>query len=444
MKSRLIDYLNTSNRMKWYNLPKWDHWEELATYLVMYPDDWCLQRKCWHVIHGDDIPCCPTCGSATQWKVPGRDKGYSRYCSEKCAATNTQTLEKRKATNRDRYGDEFAQRTPEVRDKIEKTLVERYGVTNPGQLNAREIPPPICAHCGATGTHFSEVTWQWRCVEQISDCPGYGRKISEALRGKKREGVFHENSNHVCDYGCGQAAHYELMTSGYDNSKWCCSPYYQECPSAKTHRSEIMIEKYKDDGVRQQFSTKMMATRRQVYGENCMRTGGSVFIKARRTMLDRYGVEHFAHTDAFRTMIRSDAWWDATRKGCYRNKDYVLPSGKVIKVQGYEDWACDDLLMHYQEQLLYFGKDVPSFRYNYMGRERLYHPDIYVPSEKLIIEVKSVFTFGDSFPRNNAKREAVIGNGYAFQYMIYDSNKHRFTEDEAHIEYNRYKATKAT
>lgn len=42
-----------------------------------------------------------------------------------------------------------------------------------------------------------------------------------------------ENFHHLCDYGCGQEAHFQLK-----NGKWCCSKSRNECPSIREKNSK--------------------------------------------------------------------------------------------------------------------------------------------------------------------------------------------------------------
>ena len=61
--------------------------------------------------------------------------------------------------------------------------------------------------------------------------------------------------------------------------------------------------------------------------------------------------------------------------------------------------------------------------YNY-GIKRRYFPDIYIPKENLIIEVKCEWTYSgrDNYLEvNMAKKEAVLNMGIKFMFMIYDN-----------------------
>jgi len=56
--------------------------------------------------------------------------------------------------------------------------------------------------------------------------------------------------------------------------------------------------------------------------------------------------------------------------------------------------------------------------YTFEGKHRRYYPDIFIPSENLIIEVKSLYTATQDVDRNNAKWEATKSAGYVFELLI--------------------------
>lgn len=144
-------------------------------------------------------PQCPVCGKPTTFL--SFSKGYSKYCSSKCAnndpekklkseqtclkkygtrissqseevrqkASRTcierygvdyhkQQLEKRKTTNLQKYGVEHGLSSPIVREKIKQTCLERYGVENilliPGQTD--KLKAGVMAKYGVENVMYSE------------------------------------------------------------------------------------------------------------------------------------------------------------------------------------------------------------------------------------------------------------------------------------------------
>lgn len=104
----------------------------------------------------------------------------------------------------------------------------------------------------------------------------------------------------------------------------------------------------------------------------------------------------------------------------FKYKDYIMPSGKTIRVQGYEPQALDILLKTYDENNICVHKGVPIIPYYLNDKRLMYYPDFFIPKENLIIEVKSEWTLNLHKETNDLKFEAVKSAGYNFKLMIMD------------------------
>ena len=102
-----------------------------------------------------------------------------------------------------------------------------------------------------------------------------------------------------------------------------------------------------------------------------------------------------------------------------KSKEYTFPSGKVEKVQGYENFAVDILLNSYTEQELKLSRiDVPEIWYEFKGKTRRYFADIYIPKDNLVIEVKSEYTYNKNRGKNICKALFTRKRGYNFELWI--------------------------
>lgn len=132
------------------------------------------------------------------------------------------------------------------------------------------------------------------------------------------------------------------------------------------------------------------------------------------TMIERYGVANATHApELFKKLQNSSFKW----------KQFTLPSGRVINVQGFETFALRDLVKVYDEKYIKAGrsaKDIPVISYTFDGKNKKYYPDIYISAENKIIEVKSVYTYNLHLKQNHAKRDACLDQGYKFEFMIYN------------------------
>jgi hypothetical protein len=94
--------------------------------------------------------------------------------------------------------------------------------------------------------------------------------------------------------------------------------------------------------------------------------------------------------------------------------------GKTFFYQGYELKALTRLLEEgYRVDDIVTAKgEVPKIIYFYKGKQHLYFPDIFIPKENRIIEVKSQWTYNRDLKRNKAKEKAAKVAGYKFEFMI--------------------------
>lgn len=107
-------------------------------------------------------------------------------------------------------------------------------------------------------------------------------------------------------------------------------------------------------------------------------------------------------------------------------RDYIFKSGRKEKIQGYEDRGIDLLLNTYNEDDIIINPfQLIKVFYLEDNKNHRYFPDIYIPKENLIIEVKSKYTYKGFigwYNTNLLKRQACLNAGYNFQFMIFDND----------------------
>lgn len=134
--------------------------------------------------------------------------------------------------------------------------------------------------------------------------------------------------------------------------------------------------------------------------------------KIKQTNLERYGVEY---------TFQNSELLEKGLKNAMRLKSYTMPSGDIRQVQGYEPFALDILIKTHLETDIKTGrKDVPRIPYRIDDKQHYYHPDIFIPSENKIIEVKSTWTY--TFKQSNIphKAAATKSAGYAYEIWVFD------------------------
>ena len=65
--------------------------------------------------------------------------------------------------------------------------------------------------------------------------------------------------------------------------------------------------------------------------------------------------------------------------------------------------------------------EVPVIWYEFEGKNRRYYPDIFIPSQNKLIEVKSSFSYQYEEAKNQAKKKACETAGFLFELKIYAS-----------------------
>jgi len=110
-------------------------------------------------------------------------------------------------------------------------------------------------------------------------------------------------------------------------------------------------------------------------------------------------------------------------KNSSKLKKYEMPSGKIVEVQGYEPFCLDELLNNRgipEDDIVVEFDKVPVIEYLWKGGTRYYYPDVFIPSQNKIIEVKSTYTYSLAPEKNEVKWETVAEQGYKMECLFYD------------------------
>lgn len=124
--------------------------------------------------------------------------------------------------------------------------------------------------------------------------------------------------------------------------------------------------------------------------------------KRKNTCLEKYGVENGGVISQF------------------KRKKYIWGCGEISWVQGYEPIILKEL----EEQGYTFNdiltdpQDMPEIIYIFNNIKHRYYPDVYIPKENKIIEVKSEYTLNKEWDKNQAKFKATKELGYDFKLEV--------------------------
>ncbi len=257
-----------------------------------------------------------------------------------------------------------------IAEKIKSTCLEKYGVSNPSK--SKEIKDRI----------------------KYSFEEKYGAGITNAMHIQSFKDKIKETN--IEKYGTDK-------------------PQLLEQFKKKT--DETNLEKYGIEHPQrlQSLKDKSAITCKERYGVSAPQKNKEIRQKSVNTCMEKYGVENSAQDSAIH---------EKTIKRMYRSKEYIFANGIKVTVQGYEPFAIDSLLKVYdQSEIMIETSSNPRISYrDDLNKYHYYFPDIYIPKDNLIIEVKSLYTYNKNTPRHLLKQQACLDAGYNFKFMIFDKD----------------------
>lgn len=160
-----------------------------------------------------------------------------------------------------------------------------------------------------------------------------------------------------------------------------------------------------------EFIEKQKQTMITNYGVGNAMQNPEVRARASQTCMDRYGVDNPQKVPEF---------YDKAQNA-FKKKDFTFPSGRIIRVQGYEPQALDILVQTYDENQIIADsrENIPVITYDFEGKSCKFYPDVFIPHKNKIIEVKSTYTYLSYEEKNQAKIAATTAQGYNLEYWIF-------------------------
>ena len=189
-----------------------------------------------------------------------------------------------------------------------------------------------------------------------------------------------------------------------------------QVPGVKEKKKATSMERYgfehpfQDPAVKEKYK----ATSMERYGFENPSQVPAVKEKYKETSMERYGVEN--------PMKNSEVSEKASHNA-YKAYDYNYPSGKTIRLQGYERFAIDDLLSENinEDDIITKRTEVPECFYkDSEGNIHRYFVDILIQSQKLCIEVKSTWTLDKNREKVVLTKKALEDLGYKCEIWVYN------------------------
>ena len=186
-------------------------------------------------------------------------------------------------------------------------------------------------------------------------------------------------------------------------------PYCEICSVIKMNEKikKTCMEKfgYENAGQMPEIKKKINDSYIKKYGMHPLKRK-EIISKRAATCLERYGGHPNQNAEV---QAKAEA-------NSYHYKDYMLPQGDIVRIQGYEGLALDELFQVYEEEDVVIGRGkVPTIVYYIDEVKHVYFPDIYVKSENKIIEVKSEWTLTLIKGNIEEKAHATVKAGYKYE-----------------------------
>ena len=214
---------------------------------------------------------------------------------------------------------------------------------------------------------------------------------------------FHTTENMVDKY-----KNTYISNTGYDH------PMHN--PTVVNTVTEKLREIYNDEIKSEKIREQTKQTNLKNNGVEFPMQSKKVQDKCKLTCIEKYGVEHPAQNEEIMQKMSKNA---------YKRKDYILSSGNIIKIQGYEHYALDELLQieNVDETDIIIGNSkVPEIWYeDKNNKQHRHYVDIFIQTQNRMIEVKSTWTAEKKKDCIFLKQEAGKKLGYKYEIWVYNS-----------------------
>ncbi|AHC54936.1 homing endonuclease [Tunisvirus fontaine2] len=387
------------------------------------------------------------------------------------------TLEKANVALRQKYGEKGPLGDPLVREKAAETRKKNGGKRKPqkeydGRNRLLKSMEMAKAHfsgkgCIMTGEYVDNKT----PVEYTCKCGSVGNVVSTKIVQKKNWVGCKDCSKERTKvknmevYGVDhpmKSKEFQEKTRATLRKKYDVDNALQS-QEIREKKNATMKERYGYEHSAQvpEIMEKIKTTTKNLYGVSCIfmtpenkektrqgklakfGPGGSmshpeIRLKVAQTMLKRYGKEHALQVPEFKEKLlntyrerfnadhpfHTDEVYSKVLKSCYKMKEFTFPSGRIVPYQGYEHFAILLLLNegHPEEDVVSCHENMMGFLYPDGETKRKYYPDLFVPSENLVVEVKSAWTYEktpEEKERVLTKLEACRKEGYNTRLLVF-------------------------
>ena len=298
----------------------------------------------------------------------------------------------------EKYGCEHQTKNKNVIDKMKKTNFEKYGCEYP--LQNKEIKEKV------KKTNLTRYGYEFHLH-------------NEDIKDKRNKTYFEKFGGHPSK---NDDVKNKIKKTNLQNCGFTSNLSSQE---TKEKIKQTNLDKYGVENIfqSQEFQEKIKQTNLLKYDVEYPMQSQETKEKSRQTCLKKYGVEHHSQSEEIMNNISNKA---------YKLKTYTFPSGRIDKIQGFENFGLDFLLNNEnlnEDEIKTGCKNVPTIWYNDdSGKKHRHYVDIFIPSQKRCIEIKSTWTAKKKQDSIYLKQNAAKELGYKYEIWVYDRKGNRVEE----------------
>jgi predicted nucleic acid-binding protein len=344
-----------------------------------------------------------------------KERNFRQLCKTGCYCKSHTELfrrEKTKKTSFEKFGVECPLQSKECRNKGKDTMLKLYGVEN--ALQSEDIKDKV----------------KQTCLEKFGGHPGK----SEIIKKQKKQTCLK-------NYGVENPSQAQEIKD--KKTTTCFKNYGVSCNLKLENTKEIIkqtnLEKYGVEYASQseEVKNKMKQTCLINHGVEYSLQSTEVISKGKKTIREKYGVENPSQSEHIKEVKKQTSiinygteypnqnaeFAEKNAKNAYKSKDYVFPSGRIERIQGYEHFMLDELLYKenvLEKDILVKRSEVPEIWYNINKKKRRYFVDCFIKSQNKCIEVKSTWTAEKKKEIIFLKQKAIKDAGYECEIWVYN------------------------
>ena len=314
-------------------------------------------------------PHCPVCGKQVNYFSTC---GYTKFCSCRCSNSSPETKDKIKHTNLEKYGVENPFQSDVIKDKIKQTNLERYGVEHALQSEAIK-------------NKFKQTSLKRYGVENPMQLDSIKEKSKQTCLNKY--GVKHPTQSQEIRNKVKQT---NLEKYGVE--------YPTQSKEIKDKTIQTNLERY---GVEyasqsQEFQNKVKQTSLDKYGVEHTFQSETVKNKIKQTNLERYGVEHASQSDMIKDKIKQTnlkryGFENYTQSEEYQSRHDEIQTKTNDTKRRNHTFSSSEIETLFSK---YLDSQNIEYKRQYRSKEYPFNCDFYLPKYDLYIEIQASWTHG--------------------------------------------------